>query len=346
MKKFIIISLTLLLGFTTPSIAQNTHIHGHIDGMPLNTQIFMNEVVGGHLQPRDTIKVDDNGNFSWKTQLKEAAFFVAGFNMNKSPDLHIILLPKENVTINMRYTPSFNHLRLTHTDGSANMEAYKMFNNLMPAGNDDIAQWNLKQNISDIILSHKNCLISAFLVTFFENEFTEHADLYLEVRDALIKKYPNDDFVKHLDNKLKGAIIPGMVAPDIVMQDPDGKTRKLSDLKGNVVLIDFWASWCSPCRKENPNVVKIYNQYHNQGFDIFSVSLDKDRAAWVKAIKDDGLVWNNHVSDLTGWTSSGGATYGITSVPSTVLVDRDGKVVARNLRGPELERKLKEIMAK
>jgi thiol-disulfide isomerase/thioredoxin len=108
-------------------------------------------------------------------------------------------------------------------------------------------------------------------------------------------------------------------------------------------MIDFWASWCRPCRMENPNVVKLYHKYHDKGFEIYSVSLDKNRADWVRAIEQDGLVWPNHVSDLNGWTSSGGATYGIMSVPSTVLVDRDGKIIARNLRGYDLANKLKEI---
>lgn len=345
MKK-IIVTLTLIVGMTGALMAQNAQLHGNIDGLPADTKMYLNEVVGGRLTPRDTIAVDAKGNYQWKTSLKEPAFYVVNFSMQKGPDFHLILMPKENVTLDMRYTAAYNHLRITRSEGSRNMEAYKQFNNLMPAGNDDLAQWNLKQNVTDIILQHKDCLMSAFLCTFFEGEFMEHANLYREVRDALIKDYANDDFVKHLDSKLKSAIVPGMEAPDIAMKDPDGKTRKLSDLRGKVVLVDFWASWCSPCRKENPNVVKLYNQYHSQGFEIYSVSLDKGKEAWLKAIKDDGLVWENHVSDLNGWTSSGGATYGISSVPSTVLVDRDGKVVARNLRGTELERKVREIISK
>ena len=127
------------------------------------------------------------------------------------------------------------------------------------------------------------------------------------------------------------------------MKDPDGKIRKLSDLRGKIVMIDFWASWCRPCRMENPNVVRLYHRYHDKGFEIYSVSLDKQRDQWLLAIDQDNLVWPNHVSDLNGWTSSGGAAYGITSVPSTVLVDRQGRIIARNLRGQELENKLREI---
>ena len=123
-----------------------------------------------------------------------------------------------------------------------------------------------------------------------------------------------------------------------------GLLRTYNERKqGKVVMIDFWASWCSPCRQENPNVVRLYHKYKDKGFDIFSVSMDNTRDAWVAAIAKDGLVWPNHVSDLKGWTSSGGAAYGIYSIPATVLIDREGKVIARNLRGKDLELKLKEI---
>jgi peroxiredoxin len=167
--------------------------------------------------------------------------------------------------------------------------------------------------------------------------------LYKEVRDALAPKYAENPYVKHLTERLKGVLAPGMEAPEIAMSDPEGVTRRLSDLRGKVVLIDFWASWCSPCRRENPNVVKLYNKYKDQGFEIFSVSLDKDGNAWRKAIKDDGLAWPNHVSDLKQWQSAAGRTYGIMSIPATVLVDREGKIIARNLRGAELEKQLQEI---
>jgi thiol-disulfide isomerase/thioredoxin len=101
-----------------------------------------------------------------------------------------------------------------------------------------------------------------------------------------------------------------------------------------VVLIDFWASWCRPCRAENPNVVRLYHTYKDKGFDIYSVSLDNSREKWLQAIDADGLVWDNHVSDLRGWTSSGGKTYGISSIPATVLIDRDGKVL--DMRSPKM----------
>ena len=138
-------------------------------------------------------------------------------------------------------------------------------------------------------------------------------------------------------------IMAGDEAPDIALPDPDGNVRRLSDLRGRLVLIDFWASWCRPCRMENPNVVRLYERYHNYGFEVFSVSLDNNRDAWLKAINDDHLSWPNHVSDLRGWSSAGGRLYGIQSIPATVLVAPDGKILARNLRGPDLENALNQI---
>lgn len=135
----------------------------------------------------------------------------------------------------------------------------------------------------------------------------------------------------------------GNVAPDIVMDDPNGVTRRLSDLKGKVVLIDFWASWCGPCRRENPHVVHAYNKYNSKGFEIFSVSLDSDKKRWISAIEQDGLIWPNHVSDLQGWRNQASKGYGVSSIPHTILVGTDGKIIGTHLRGSALEAELKKI---
>lgn len=132
-------------------------------------------------------------------------------------------------------------------------------------------------------------------------------------------------------------------APEIALKTPEGKELRLSSLKGKIVLIDFWASWCGPCRKENPNVIRLYQKYKNKGFTVFSVSLDTDGAKWKQAIEQDGLVWPNHVSDLLGWQTPMTQLYGFNGIPHTVLVNKDGNIIGTGLRGAELEQKLEEL---
>jgi len=135
----------------------------------------------------------------------------------------------------------------------------------------------------------------------------------------------------------------GAMAPDFVQNDADGRPVKLSDFRGKYVLVDFWASWCGPCRGENPNVLKAFSAYKEKNFTVLGVSLDGKKDAWLAAIKTDGLPWTQ-VSDLQAWNNAAAKKYGISAIPQNFLVDPTGKIVAKNLRGSALEEKLKELL--
>lgn len=176
--------------------------------------------------------------------------------------------------------------------------------------------------------------------------------------DNLPARFPNDPMVeaytKRYNNRLvelqqqrdainNSPIGDGKQAPEISLPNTDGNEVSLSSLRGKYVLVDFWASWCAPCRAENPNVVKAYNTYKDKNFTVLGVSLDDNKDKWLEAIKDDGLTWT-HISDLKGWQSVVVRTYMIQGIPANVLLDPDGKIIGRNLRGPELQETLKRTL--
>jgi peroxiredoxin len=169
--------------------------------------------------------------------------------------------------------------------------------------------------------------------------------LILIAADKMGKELPNSLYTKNLVSLAAkiGPTVEGAIAPEISLKTPEGDMLALSSLRGKVVLIDFWASWCGPCRKENPNVKKIYEKYKDRGFEIFAVSLDNNAAQWKGAIAKDGLTWK-HVSDLGGWKSSAAQLYQVHSIPQTFLLDQEGRIVKTGFRSHELESLIQPLL--
>jgi peroxiredoxin len=174
----------------------------------------------------------------------------------------------------------------------------------------------------------------------------KYADIYKSLAEGLQKKFPKDKTVRVFNETVNKvlATTDGQEAPEISLPSPEGKEIALSSFRGKIVLIDFWASWCGPCRKDMPGVVNLYKKYKDKGFEIYGVSLDQDKPHWVEAIAKDGITWPQ-VSDLKYWDCEPAKMYGVQGIPYTVLVDKEGKILTKGLRGVELEKAIENALA-
>ncbi len=201
------------------------------------------------------------------------------------------------------------------------------------------------QKIREFISQKKSSFIAPFIIReylVYELEYAQ-LDSLLSSLDPVV--HTSSDFEKLSDRaETLRKVAIGQPAVDFALNDPEGNPVAISSFRGNYLLIDFWASWCGPCRRENPNVVKLYQEFNPMGFEIIGVSFDRDRDQWLKAIVDDNLTWP-HVSDLKYWDSEAGKLYAVNSIPATVLLDRQGIIIAKNLRGDALRKKLEELRA-
>ncbi|MBT8306467.1 MAG: AhpC/TSA family protein [Maribacter sp.] len=204
----------------------------------------------------------------------------------------------------------------------------------------------------DYVKSHPTALISALLIDKAINSRTSSTDELEELYNGLAPEIKETETAKKVLQTLNAIkereemamdTSIGAVAPNFSAPTPTGELLALNDIKGKATLIDFWAAWCRPCRAENPNVLKVYNKYHDKGLNIIGVSLDKTAEAWKKAIKDDGLTWN-HVSNIAYFDDAIAKMYNVNAIPAAFLLDENGVIVAKNLRGPALEAKVAELL--
>lgn len=315
-----------------------------------------------------SIQTDEKGSFSFSGELPVQDYYV--LRLENGQFINLIFQGNDSIAVYGDGKQLFQFCNIVGSDPSVNMNEFLKYHQYY-ASKLDSAKNYLKNNPGQdqavnasfrpvfeefkgerqrfIAENPRSPALIAAVGTFnLEQEFPLYEQVVIDLNTGFgVSPSVQRMVAEYQQNKARmeeaQPLSPGKIAPDFELPNPDGQLVKLSDYRGKVVLIDFWASWCGPCRQENPHVVAVYEKYKNQGFDILSVSLDRDRDKWLAAIEKDKLSWNGHVSDLLFWNSAAAQLYKVSSIPFTVLVDKDGRIIATKLRSFQLEQTLKSI---
>lgn len=370
MKKIFLI--VAFAGILTSCTKSNYTISGEIQGFEDGTMVYLNTIGDNELVKKDSTEIKENVfQFKGNTEDIEYAFIQIG-NSEGQPPFNIPMILESG---EIKITADKQDPSQTKVTGTKNNEDLNKYNEMAASYTKKIQEFQrandakfkeasekndsqtvqqlLDQNdalrkemvdaTSQFIDNHKDSYVSLLLLNQYGEEFgsenyaTKYNNLALTIKQTKLGK----EIAQELKNLEATSI--GQKAPDFTAKSPEGADVSLYQNLGKVTIIDFWASWCGPCRIENPNVVKLYNQYRDKGLQIIGVSLDKDADKWKKAIADDQLSWI-HLSHLKMWDDPIAKQYNIRAIPATLILDQNGVIVAKNLRGEELESKIAELL--
>lgn len=329
-----------------------------------NERVELLAFVDGNIQTVDSLQVD-SGVFSFRRELTHPEMYRLKIGSMRPIELFV-----ENGK--MTVEGHIDSLDAVKVSGSAPHDLFLQFRNGFRAYDDEMSllypQYLMAENEGDTVRRDSLETLfeslyeeqQAFMMTFIKENTQSVVSAYLAYRMLYNTELPElrelyESYAPEVKSSMYGDLLAkrietlglveiGQPAPLFEQNDSNGMPISLESFKGQYLLIDFWASWCGPCRQENPNVVALYNDFHDKGFEIFGVSLDKDREPWLEAIEVDGLTWPQ-VSDLGGWENAVAQLYGVRAIPHTVLLNREGVIIAKNLSSEELRTKLEEIFA-
>jgi peroxiredoxin len=340
-------------------------------GYPQKGEITITELRNDGKGWNDTVTLKSNYTFSKRVKLTEPGYYKINFYNRQTLD---VILDKSDLEVNVdgndpsgffeiKGSPDIELIRAVQTtlkgvESSPKAQQLTLDFQKAQSVGDQNKMVALQQEYMELVSDASDQVAemikkqgpSLAVINILQNNMLDkdtYFDVYLTTAEKLKKNWSSYSHAKEfieLVDKMK-SIAVGQVAPEIALPNPQGEVVKLSSLRGKYVLVDFWAKWCGPCRKENPNVVRAYKKYNKFGFEVFGVSLDRNKQDWVQAIEEDGLTWT-HVSDLKFWQSEAARLYNINAIPFSLLLDPNGVIIAKNLRGAALDDKLEELFEK